>query len=381
MSLPVIGPEQDFALWAILLAVTAFSFWCERFVWVRKYSSVTLVIVIAIALSNFRIIPSAAPAYDVVWDYLVPIAIPLLLFQADLKRIATEAGPTLIAFFVAATGVVAGAIIAASVMDLGPQEAELAGIFTGTYIGGGLNFFAVADATGMQGSSILAAAYAADNVVTNLHFLLVIVIPGVAWMVHKYPSRHIANARAETREGEESHQRVVSLDLTGWLLALALAFALAAIGKTAAALAGKPEYAMLTITALALIVATAFPGLAQSLSGYHETGTILIYVFLASASAAADVWELIELAPILVVYAAFIIFVHMAILFGVGLLFRFDLAELAVASAVCIGGPSSALALASAKGWRDLIIPGVLAGSFGYASGSFIGVMVTEWLR
>jgi len=69
------------------------------------------------------------------------------------------------------------------------------------------------------------------------------------------------------------------------------------------------------------------------------------------------------------------------VLFGVGKLLRLDLAELMMASAVCIGGPSSAAALASAKGWRDLLIPGVLAGSFGYAVGSFVGVSVVEWLR
>jgi uncharacterized membrane protein len=48
---------------------------------------------------------------------------------------------------------------------------------------------------------------------------------------------------------------------------------------------------------------------------------------------------------------------------------------------VCIGGPSSAPALVSAKGWRDLLIPGVLAGSFGYAIGSFVGITMLEWLR
>ncbi|MEO1919704.1 MAG: DUF819 family protein, partial [Paracoccaceae bacterium] len=58
-----------------------------------------------------------------------------------------------------------------------------------------------------------------------------------------------------------------------------------------------------------------------------------------------------------------------------------DLAELAMASVVCIGGPASAAALASAKEWRDLLIPGVLAGSFGYATGSFIGVTIVEWLQ
>ncbi len=72
---------------------------------------------------------------------------------------------------------------------------------------------------------------------------------------------------------------------------------------------------------------------------------------------------------------------HLVILFGVGKILKLDLAELAMASAVCIGGPASAPALASAKGWRDLMIPGLLLGSLGYAVGSFIGVSVVELLR
>jgi uncharacterized membrane protein len=52
-----------------------------------------------------------------------------------------------------------------------------------------------------------------------------------------------------------------------------------------------------------------------------------------------------------------------------------------MASAVCIGGPSSAAAIASAKGWRSLLIPGVLCGSLGYAIGSFIGVAMSRWLQ
>ena len=89
---------------------------------------------------------------------------------------------------------------------------------------------------------------------------------------------------------------------------------------------------------------------------------------------------MIEIAPILFVFATVIIIIHLVVMFGLGLLFKLDLAELAMASAVCIGGPSSAPALASAKGWQDLLIPGVLAGSFGYAVGSFIGVSVARWL-
>ena len=379
MTLPLIGPEQDFALWAVLIGLAGFGFWCERYAWGRRYSGVMLLIAAAILLANLRVIPTAAPVYDVVWDYLVPVAIPLLLFQADLRRIVTEAGPTLLAFVLGSAGVVAGVLIGVALLDLGPQEAELGGIFTGTYIGGSLNFAAVAEASRMQDGSVLAAAVAADNVVTNLHFLLIIMLPGIAWMAARYPTHHMDNA-TDVAIGATAH-RVAELDIAGLLAALALAFVLAALGQLIARLVGTPQFAILVTTALALAVATALPGVVARLSGYTEAGNVLMFIFLASIGATADVWQLIELAPVLFVFASIIIVVHLVTMFGVGKWLRLDLAELVMASAVCIGGPASAAAIASAKGWRELLIPGVLAGSLGYAIGSFIGVSVVEWLR
>lgn len=379
MSQSLIGPEQDFAIWAVLIGVAAFGFWCERYSWGRKYSGVTILITLAIVLANLRIIPTSAPAYDVVWEYLVPIAIPLLLFQADLKKIVTESGPTLIAFVIASASVVAGVIVAVSLIDLGPDEAKLAGIFTGTYIGGSLNFAAVAEATNMQNGSLLAAAIAADNVITNLHFLIIILVPGIAWMAARYPTHHMDNA-VQVDAGKQDVHQVDNLDIAGLLAAFALAFILAALGNALADMSGFPQFAILVTTALTLVVATLLPRQIEKLSGYREAGNVLMFIFLASIGASADIWLLIESAPVFFVFAAIIVTIHLVILFALGLLFRLDLAELAMASAVCIGGPSSAPALASAKGWNDLLIPGVLAGSFGYAIGSFVGVSVAQWL-
>lgn len=380
MTLPLIGPEQDFALWAVLIGLAAFGFWSERRPFGRKYSGVLLLITAAIVLSNLRIIPTAAPAYDVVWEYLVPVAIPLLLFQADIGRIVREAGPTLIAFLVGGASVVAGSVLGVFLLDLGAGEAELAGIFTGTYIGGSLNFAAVAEASGFRDGNVLTASVAADNVVTNLHFLLIISLPGIAWIARGYPSAHIEAAKTGSQAGATMH-RIADLDVPGLLMSLTLAFALAALGKLVAAAGGRPEYAILVTTGLALLLASLLPAQVAKLSGHTEAGNVLMFIFLASIGASADIWVLIELAPVLFVFASIIIVVHLVVLFGVGRLMKLDLAELIMASAVCIGGPSSAAAIASAKGWRDLMIPGVLAGSLGYAIGSFIGITVVEWLR
>jgi uncharacterized membrane protein len=289
MTLPLIGPDQDFAIWAVLIAISAFGFWCERFAWGRKYSGVMLLITLAIVLANLRIIPTKAPVYDTVWEYLVPIAIVLLLFEADLKRIVRESGPTLIAFIIGSAAVVAGTVTGALLLNLGPNEAEMAGIFTGTYIGGSLNFAAVAEATNMQNSSMLAAAIAADNVVTNLHFLLIIFIPGIAWMAKRYPTHHMDNARVVAIDPDKPAHSIANLDIAGLLAGLALAFAIAAAGSWLADIAGFPQFSILVITAITVFVATLLPSQMKKLSGCRESGNVMMFIFLATIGASADV--------------------------------------------------------------------------------------------
>ena len=180
--------------------------------------------------------------------------------------------------------------------------------------------------------------------------------------------------------GQQPLHRVENLDVAGLLAGIAMAFVLAATGKWFANLVGKPQFAILMITALALVVATSAPRLVSRMSGHSEAGSVLMFIFLASVGASADVWKLIGHAPVFLVFAGTIVIVHLLILFAFGKILKIDLAELVVASAVCIGGPATAAALTSAKGWKDLMIPGVLAGSFGYAVGSFAGVFVASWL-
>jgi uncharacterized membrane protein len=59
-------------------------------------------------LSNFSIIPKSAPAYDVIGGYLLPLAIPLLLFKADLRQIIPETKGLLIAFLFGTLGTILG---------------------------------------------------------------------------------------------------------------------------------------------------------------------------------------------------------------------------------------------------------------------------------
>ena len=85
--------------------------------------------------------------------------------------------------------------------------------------------------------------------------------------------------------------------------------------------------------------------------------------------------------PVLFVFAAVILLVHLVVLLTAGALLRLDLAELVIASNANMGGPTTAAAMAVARRWQTLVLPAVLCGTLGYAIATFIGVGLGNWLR
>ena len=89
----LIHSDNIWALWAILVGVAALSIWLEqRFRWAAKVTGCVIALIAMMLLSNFGVIPPESAVYDTVWDYVVPLAIPLLLFSATSSGLAGRAG-------------------------------------------------------------------------------------------------------------------------------------------------------------------------------------------------------------------------------------------------------------------------------------------------
>lgn len=104
-------------------------------------------------------------------------------------------------------------------------------------------------------------------------------------------------------------------------------------------------------------------------------------IFFAAIGASANIWKVLEFGPILFLFAAAILTIHLLFLLVAGLLLRLDIAELVVASNANLGGPTTAAAMAKAKNWDKLVTPSILCGTFGYAIATFIGVALGNLLR
>lgn len=64
-----------------------------------------------------------------------------------------------------------------------------------------------------------------------------------------------------------------------------------------------------------------------------------------------------------------------------GRLLRLPMQAVLIASNANVGGPATAAAMASAKGWQHMVQPAVLTGSLGYACATFVGVWMGGCLR
>ena len=377
----LILPEHHWALWGVLLSAAAFGLWAETTRFGSRLSGAVVTIGTAFILSNIGVLPVEAPAYGIVWSYFVPLAIPLLLFSADIRRILRESGPTLLAFIAGAVGTVIGTIVAFHLIPLGEEGSKLAGIFCATYIGGSLNYVASAEALDLRSGDLLTAGFAADNLVMTLYFLLLFALPAMGFLSRRYvrrkpPTGSPGEPGTETANGIGS----TPLRLREMTTALAISAVCCAAGYGLAALLGIESLGILIVTGLSVFLASTFPGRMRKLSGAMDMGTLLMMVFFAVIGASANVGVVLRQGPVLFAFAGLILLIHLLFVLGFGRLAKLDLREIVIASNANMGGPTTAAAMATARNWGDLITPAILCGTLGYALATFIGVAVGNWL-
>ncbi|HKX57586.1 MAG TPA: DUF819 family protein [Xanthomonadales bacterium] len=374
MSLPLIHADWTLALWAALMFLAALGFWVDKTRLGRNVSGVAVVLATSIALSNLGVLPKSADAYNVVWLYLVPVGVSMLLLKANLRTVLSETGHMLKAFLLGAVGTVIGALLGYWLLPLGENGSKLVGIFSATYIGGSMNMVAVGRALEVD-PSVMSASVAADNVVGVMYLAFLAMVPSLALFRRWYRnSRQTAPELQQTQEQMATEKTGSELNLAHAGFALGLSFLICAVSAMLAEQLGVGGYSIMFITALALLVANLFPRQLAKLKGDYEIGIFFMYVFFAAVGISADIAAMLNHALILGVFTVVIMLCHALVIFAGSRLLRVELMEVAIASNACYGGPASAAALAAGKGRPDLVAPAVLLGVFGYAIANFIGI-------
>lgn len=403
MENSLIQADDLLTLWGIIVVVAAMSIVLEqKYSWAGKISGAIIALVSAIILSNTGIIPTASPAYDAVWTFIVPLAIPLLLFHVNFKKIWKESGRMLLIFLISSIGTIAGTILSFFLLkDTIPYLDRIGGMMSASYVGGGVNFAAMT-AKFEAPEDLVSAAVVADNLMMALVFITLMAIPTLRFFRKIYPHPHVLQVEreAESNGGKtnaENFWKRQDISLKDIAMSLGTAFFLVVVATKIAEffagiipsgeevsfgwnlLSGLIGDQYLVLTTLTFLALALFPRYFDGINGSQEIGTFLIYLFFVVIGIPASIPLIVQNAPLLLVFVAVIVIVNLLISLTAGKLLKYDLEEILLVVNANVGGPTTAAAMAIAKGWRELIGPILVVGTIGYVIGNYIGTTLGLW--
>lgn len=394
----LIQADDHLALWTfVLVAATSAIFIEQRYKWASKIPGAVIALLIAITASNLKIIPTDAPTYDAVWGYIVPLAIPLLLFKTNLQSLVKESWKLLLLFLTSSMATMIGTVIAfLALRHYIPDLDKISGMISASYSGGGVNYAAMS-AKLEPSESINAATIVADNMMMAFYFLILIGLAGIPLIRRIWGSPHTDEIEKDpemqdSRTLSEAYWKPnlislkdIAICLASSLLIVLISFKLSALLKavlgTSDNIVGDLVINLITdkyllLTTITFIVASVFKNSFEKLSGSQELGTYCIYLFFVVIGIPASISLIVTKAPLLFVFVFIIAMVNLAITMGVGKLFKFNIEEVVLACNANIGGPTTAAALAISKGWTKLVGPILVIGTVGYVVGNYIGTIV-----
>lgn len=398
----LIAPDNIWGLMGVMCVGVALAIYLEqKYAWASKVSGAIIALLMAMVLANLSIIPISCTLYDdIVWGVVVPMGIPLLLLQCNLSRVWRETGRMLIVYVFGALGTVTGAFVAYFVLvaPFGDAKglAQVASMMTGSYIGGGVNFAAMASQYA-TGTDLTAAATVADNLLMAAYFFVLIAFAGMRFFLTNYNHPHIDEVKAGA-----SLKEAQTLAAAFWTrkdislkdIALNIAYCVMVVwvsriigGIFSGMVPENPGAFMdfvgkflgsqyVWITTISVIVATCFQKDVEKMHGSQEIGTYLIYLFLFVIGVPANIMTVVTKSPLLLVLTTIMVIVNMFFCFCAAKVFGCDLEDAIIASNANIGGPTTAAGMAISQGWTRLVGPAMLVGVLGYVIGNYAGTIV-----
>ena len=371
--------ESPLFLTALIAVATATAFILDQKVaWLSKVGASLLALILGALLSNFGLVPTSSPVSSVIEGPLTSLAIAWLLLAVNLSDLKVAGPRMIVAFLLAGFGTAVGAFVGGLVLagSFGENSWKLAGVFTGTYSGGSVNFVSVGRGVDLP-DFLLSGSMAADALTTGIWLALCLTLP--IWL-HRFYTTPIPG-EGDSTEGQESAHPffdripLSTLDL-GNLLAVGFLLVIASewVGVLIPAVP-----AVLWLTTFALVVGHMKHFRRDR--GAMQLGNLALHFFFVIIGIHSRISEIASVGVEVFYFTLIVVGIHGVVVFGGGRLLKMDLGSLSVASQAAVGGPSSALAVAVSREWKGLVLPGIIVGLMGYAFGTYLGFGVAYLLR
>jgi len=311
-------------------------------------------------------------------EILVPIAIPLILFSADLKMLRRLAKPALISFCLVCVSVLAVSTAAFFIMNDTPDASKFSGMLVGVYTGGTPNLLAIGKALGLENDKIVLANMA-DMIVGGVYFILLLsVVPKIAGKLLRPFSGDKDDVSADTDEisGRFGSLKMLSGKRILSLLPVLL-LAVGCLGISAAAallITGELNVVIIMLGVTTLGAACTFIRSVREHPDTFTCGQYLIYMFSFALGLSFDISAFASSGLKMLVYFVFVQFGTIILHFILCKAAGTDRDTAVITSTAGIFGPAFIVPVADALKNKKIVLPGLICGILGYLIGNYLGI-------
>ena len=375
-------------MWAALIGIVGLAVTLEKnFKWAKNVSSVVLCISFGIILANLRVIPFASPVYTATSSVLLPLAIPMLLFKSDIRRIIKESGRFFAIYNIIALVCFLGALLIPLIFANTPGIREYAAAQTGGFIGGTVNVVALSQIFALSPEFLFGITIVGNFFVGVMVFFINVI----------YKSKFIqTNFRIGANEEDLSEAQTVAgdtsqIDMVSIIQCLAVAFAIFGLSTLIAGwvngmvpATGGLNFVIrqvfgsiwILMTIITVIAATVFPKFLGNLKGALEIGALIMSAWFVTIGTTANLALIISSGLIVLASYTFVFIMAAVVILFFAKKFNWQVEGPLASLNACIGGPPTVAALVATMRWNRILVPLILMALWGVIIGNFTGIMI-----
>lgn len=370
-----IQADDTLYLWMVVVLVTAIAITIEqKWKWGARISSCVLCIAGGMILANLKIIPFTSPVYDSIGNILLLLAIPLLLFKSDIRKIYKSSGTTFLIFNICAVSAFLASCLLPLIFRNVDNIAKFSAMYSAAAVGGTVNAVAVTQIFDVPTDMLNGL-----GLVGNFTVAMIVFFFGqfcrTRFFRTKFNHPHIDEYEQELAKGGNPdgtteaamYWKSKGISLKDIAQAMAITFVIVSVSQliSGAINANSSNFIIkqlfgsvyLVMTLLTTIVATVFPKFMSNVKGSDELGNIMLLMWFVTIGCSANLVQIIQYGGLIICAFCIVFSVMCLLVFSIGKIFKFDLEEMMVGIIAAIGGPPTAAALSISMGWKKWSFP------------------------
>ncbi len=319
----------------------------------------------------------------------IAVAIPLLLFNSNLKEAIKLSKTVFKSVFIQYLSLILVTVVVfLCFKDKLLFSRELSGMAIGLYTGGTPNLNAIGSALGVDKNTI-ALANLSDMLIGGVFyvFLLILAKPFVDLFLGKYKNTNYLTKETDMKN-YESLEKVPIKNVKGVffciLLAVLMAVTSALFGIVLWFLMGHIEGEMFTYLIPSLLIGVTIFGIIASFSkpiqkveGNNLVGQYLILVFSFALASSLNLNNLGNDFIYIILFFGIITIGTFIVDIIISKLFKMETDCTLVVLTAGIYGPAFVPAVCEQYKNEQMVVPGLIVGSIGYAIGTFLGLAIS----